>query len=67
MNQFAVVAASSAGLTVPALLAHTVGQQVGRVPSDLHREHGAALRTGVTVTAIAAGHPPVAAVHRTFI
>ncbi|MGW6500861.1 hypothetical protein [Nonomuraea angiospora] len=67
MNQFAVVSTSSAGVTAPALLAHTVGQQVGRVPSDLHREHGVALRTGVTLTAIAAGHPPVAAGHRTFI
>ncbi|MEV4016170.1 FAD-dependent oxidoreductase [Nonomuraea angiospora] len=39
----------------PVPLAHAVGERVGRVLSDTHREHGVDLRTGVTVTAIADG------------
>ncbi|GAA2711459.1 NAD(P)/FAD-dependent oxidoreductase [Actinoplanes palleronii] len=34
----------------PVPLAHAVGEQVGRVLSEAHREHGVDLRTGVTVT-----------------
>ncbi|WCN82639.1 NAD(P)/FAD-dependent oxidoreductase [Micromonospora sp. LH3U1] len=36
----------------PVPLAHAVGEQIGRVLSQAHREHGVDLRTGVTVTAV---------------
>ncbi|MBM2623580.1 FAD-dependent oxidoreductase [Actinoplanes sp. LDG1-06] len=36
----------------PVPLAHAVGEQVGRVLSSAHVEHGVDLRTGVTVSAI---------------
>ena len=36
-------------------LAHAVGEQVGRVLSDAHREHGVDLRTGVAVAAVEPG------------
>ncbi|MEU4562682.1 FAD-dependent oxidoreductase [Actinoplanes sp. NPDC023936] len=39
----------------PVPLAHAVGEQVGRMLSAVHREHGVDLRTGVTVTAVADG------------
>jgi NADPH-dependent 2,4-dienoyl-CoA reductase/sulfur reductase-like enzyme len=39
----------------PVPLAHAVGEQVGRVLSEAHREHGVDLRTGVAVTEVADG------------
>ncbi|MFD3609045.1 NAD(P)/FAD-dependent oxidoreductase [Streptomyces atroolivaceus] len=36
----------------PVPLAHAVGEQVGRVLSQAHREHGVDLRTGITVTEV---------------
>ncbi|AGL17834.1 NAD(P)/FAD-dependent oxidoreductase [Actinoplanes sp. N902-109] len=39
----------------PVPLAHAVGERVGRVLSDAHREHGVDLRTGVTVAAVEEG------------
>ncbi|MFI6231183.1 NAD(P)/FAD-dependent oxidoreductase [Micromonospora echinospora] len=39
----------------PVPLAHAVGEQVGRVLSDAHRDRGVDLRCGVAVAAIAAG------------
>ena len=39
----------------PVPLAHAVGEHVGRVLSDAHREHGVDLRTGVAVTAVTDG------------
>ena len=39
----------------PVPLAHAIGEQVGRVLSEAHREHGVDLRTGVTVAALADG------------
>ena len=38
----------------PVPLAHAVGEQVGRVLCDAHREHGVDLRTGVAVAAVTA-------------
>jgi NADPH-dependent 2,4-dienoyl-CoA reductase/sulfur reductase-like enzyme len=34
-------------------LAHAVGEPVGRMLADVHREHGVDVRTGVTVTSLA--------------
>jgi NADPH-dependent 2,4-dienoyl-CoA reductase/sulfur reductase-like enzyme len=34
-------------------LAHAVGEPVGRMLADVHREHGVEVRTGVTVTSLA--------------
>ncbi|MBP2329420.1 NADPH-dependent 2,4-dienoyl-CoA reductase/sulfur reductase-like enzyme [Kibdelosporangium banguiense] len=39
----------------PVPLAHAVGEQVGHMLSQAHREHGVELRTGVTVSAVADG------------
>ena len=39
----------------PVPLAHAVGDQVGRVLSQAHREHGVDLRTGVAVSAVGDG------------
>ncbi|TPQ21542.1 NAD(P)/FAD-dependent oxidoreductase [Streptomyces sporangiiformans] len=39
----------------PVPLAHAVGEQVGRVLSQAHLDHGVELRTGVTVTAVTEG------------
>ncbi|TLS48074.1 oxidoreductase [Streptomyces montanus] len=39
----------------PVPLAHAVGEQVGRVLSQAHLDHGVELRTGVTVTAVTGG------------
>ena len=39
----------------PVPLAHAVGEQVGRVLSQAHLEHGVDLRTGVTVAAVTDG------------
>ncbi|WP_406076740.1 NAD(P)/FAD-dependent oxidoreductase [Micromonospora sp. NBC_00858] len=36
----------------PVPLAHAVGEQIGRVLSQAHREHGVDLRTGVAVSAV---------------
>ncbi|MFC8592273.1 NAD(P)/FAD-dependent oxidoreductase [Streptomyces atroolivaceus] len=36
----------------PVPLAHAVGEQVGRVLSQAHREHGVDLRTGIAVTEV---------------
>ncbi|MET8120594.1 FAD-dependent oxidoreductase [Micromonospora sp. NPDC005189] len=37
----------------PVPLAHAVGEQIGRVLSQAHRDHGVDLRTGVAVSAVA--------------
>ena len=39
----------------PVPLAHAIGDRVGRVLSQAHREHGVDLRTGVTVAAVTDG------------
>ncbi|GAA2853220.1 pyridine nucleotide-disulfide oxidoreductase [Actinoplanes cyaneus] len=39
----------------PVPLAHAVGEQVGRVLSQVHRDHGVDLRTGVAVDAVTDG------------
>ena len=39
----------------PVPLAHAVGERVGRVLADVHRNHGVDLRTGVAVAAVTEG------------
>jgi len=39
----------------PVPLAHAIGDRVGRVLSQAHRDHGVDLRTGVTVAAVTDG------------
>ncbi|GIF19315.1 NADPH-dependent 2,4-dienoyl-CoA reductase/sulfur reductase-like enzyme [Actinoplanes tereljensis] len=50
----------------PVPLAHAVGEQIGQVLSQAHRDHGVDLRTGVTVTGVTGtgvqlGHESLAA------